>query len=469
MHADAATARVSTVSAVGNACVADTPDAVACLAALDHAGVPYCLVREYDLAHATPDSDVDFVVPPGRLPRDVGTALRAAAEDAGRVLVQAVDHDAAWSFVVCPRTPRSAHDFTHLDAWPAPDAGPYRFHSGTDFLVHRRWNGVAWVPAGATEFGVVLTRRLVKRDLGPRHLRALAGLYGKDPAGCEFEVARLWGPRTAAELVSSMRANAWNDIVDRAPELRAELARRAARTAPLATVGRVLRRMLVRARHFVRPRHGIDVVFLGPDGAGKSTVMERLRAAVEAGFSGVEFHGGAPSLRQLRDGTYRTRTTLPTPGVLARPHGLPARAGTASVLKAAYWFVYYVLGYHVTVRPALARGRLVLHHRHVVDALVDPRRYRYGGPRWLLALLWRLTPKPDLVILLDAPADVIRARKSELPRAEIERQLAAYRALVQAMRNGHVVDAGQSPARTVADTAAIIVEFMATRTARRFA
>jgi thymidylate kinase len=325
------------------------------------------------------------------------------------------------------------------------------------------------VPAAATEFGVVLTRRLVKRDVSPRHLRALAGLYAQDPAGCEFEVARLWGPRTAAELVASMRANAWNDIAARTPTLRAELALRAARSTPLATVGRVLHRMLVRARHFVRPTNGVNVVFLGPDGAGKSTVIERLRAAVGAGFSGVELRGGAPSLRQLSDGTYRTRTPLPTPGVLARPHGLPARARAASILKAAYWFVYYVLGYHVTVRLPLARGRLVLHHRHVVDALVDPRRYRYGGPRWLLALLWRLTPKPDLVILLDAPADVIRARKSELPRAEIERQLAAYRALVRAMPNGHIVDASQAPTRTVADTAAIIVDFMAARTARRFA
>jgi thymidylate kinase len=449
--------------------LAETPDAVTCLAALDRAGLPYCLVRHYELDRAAPGSDIDFVVPEARLPYDVATTLRAAADDAGRLLIQAVDHDGAWSFAVCPRAPRSADDFTRLDAWPAPDVGPYRFYSGADLLARRQRNDVAWVPETATEFGVVLTRRLVKRDLRPQHLRALAALYAKDPAGCVAEVARLWGPRTAKELAWLMRANAWNDIAARAPSLRFELVRRAARTTPLAIVGRVLRRMLVRARHLVRPRNGVDVVFLGPDGAGKSTVMDELRAAIEGGFSGVEFHGGAPSLRQLRDGTFRTRTLLPTPGVLARPHGLPARARAASVLKAGYWFVYYVLGYHATVRPALARGRLVLHHRHLVDALVDPRRYRYGGPRWLLALLWWLTPKPDLVILLDAPADVIRARKGELPRAEIERQLEAFRALVGAMPNGHVVDAGQPPARTVADTAAIIIDFMAARTARRLA
>jgi len=47
--------------------------------------------------------------------------------------------------------------------------------------------------------------------------------------------------------------------------------------------------------------------------------------------------------------------------------------------------------------------------------------------------------------------------------------IAAYRTLVRGMPNGHVVDASQAPTRTVADTATIIIDFMAARTARRFA
>ena len=65
------------------------------------------------------------------------------------------------------------------------------------------------------------------------------------------------------------------------------------------------------------------------------------------------------------------------------PHEVPPRSAAASVLRALlYWLAYCGPGYLVTVRPALARLALVVHDRHLVDALVDPRRYRYTGPAW---------------------------------------------------------------------------------------
>jgi thymidylate kinase len=133
-----------------------------------------------------------------------------------------------------------------------------------------------------------------------------------------------------------------------------------------------------------------------------------------------------------------------------------------------YWFVYYTFGYYVTVHLALARATLVMHDRHLVDALVDPRRYRYGGPSWLLRLIWRLAPKPDLVILLDAPPEVLQARKQEVHVEESARQREAYLSLVRTMGNGHVVDAARPLKWVVGDVNDIILRHLTTRIARRF-
>src|SRR5204862_5807570 len=121
----------------------------------------------------------------------------------------------------------------------------------------------------------------------------------------------------------------------------------------------------------------------------------------------------------------------------------PPRSFLVSVARALYWFIYNTLGYYVTVHPALVRSTLVLHDRHLVDALVDPRRYRYGGPMWLLRLLWRLGPKPDLIILLDSPPGVVQARKQEVSFEESARQRADYLSLVKTIRNSHVLDAAR--------------------------
>ena len=51
----------------------------------------------------------------------------------------------------------------------------------------------------------------------------------------------------------------------------------------------------------------------------------------------------------------------------------------------------------------MIRTRLVIFDRYIYDLLVDSKRVRYGGPAWMLRLLARIVPRPELVILLDAP------------------------------------------------------------------
>jgi hypothetical protein len=70
---------------------------------------------------------------------------------------------------------------------------------------------------------------------------------------------------------------------------------------------------------------------------------------------------------------------------------------------------------------------LIMFDRYFQDLLVDPIRYRYGGPMWLPRLLNAFVPPPDLLLLvLDAAEEVILSRKRELPPVELRRQRASY-------------------------------------------
>ena len=212
-----------------------------------------------------------------------------------------------------------------------------------------------------------------------------------------------------------------------------------------------------RIRRVWRP-DGLNVVLLGPDGAGKSSVIEALGPRLVCAFARSTCWGFAPPLHSLL-----RRRNRPT----NQPHALPSRSVLTSVVRAAYWFVYYTFGY-VNLHLALARSTLVLNDRHFVDILVDAKRYRYGGPLWLMRLIWRLIPKPDLIILLDAPPEVLQARKQEVSFEETARQRRAYLSLVRTMGNGHVVDATQSLEHVAGDVSDIILRHLTTRIARRF-
>ncbi|MEK6227683.1 MAG: hypothetical protein AABM40_15510 [Chloroflexota bacterium] len=433
---------------------------------IDADGIAYCLLGPPDERPRRQGGDTDFVVD-GKLPDRLARSLEAAAGRGGHRVVQLIDHDSAYAFVLAGRAADGSIEVVRLDAWADPDVGEYRFYPGSELIKRRRSHHRYWIPAPSIQFGCGLTRRIAKGTLGVAEATVLSSLFAADPSGCELEIARFWRPPSSTLLADAARSADWTPVSARLAALRRELLRDAMKRDAIGIARRRMRRIYVRARHFLRPTAGLLVVLLGPDGSGKSTVIEAVRREMAGAFSAAELRLVAPSLSQLRDGSYRSTDRKPLDGSPSRPHALDTHPLPLALIKVAYWFFYYAVWYHVSVRPALARGRLVLYHRHLVDALVDPRRYRYGGPRWLIRLLWRLSPKPDVVVALDAPAEQIRARKPELELAEIARQRHAYKELLDTIPNGHLVDASGTVASTVATVTDILLRHMAERVGRR--
>jgi thymidylate kinase len=200
---------------------------------------------------------------------------------------------------------------------------------------------------------------------------------------------------------------------------------------------------------------GLCVAFLGIDGSAKSTLLPRLADAPPEWTTGVSVRHLSP-LKVRRQGNNTD------------PHSAPPRGLATSLLKSAYWLFEYLAGYRKNVAPELADGRLVLFDRYLVDALIDPRRYRYGAPAWVLRLVWRLVPKPDLIVFLDAPVEILRARKQEVNPQTMERLRALYLAFIETEVRGRVADVSGSVEEALANVLNLLtVESIAMRALSR--
>ena len=161
--------------------------------------------------------------------------------------------------------------------------------------------------------------------------------------------------------------------------------------------------------------------------------------------------GRTARLRHLKPRSIQLQE-LPADGIVSDPHGKPPRSTVVSVGKICYWLIEEWWAYFFQSD----RGQLLVCDRYYHDLLVDPRRYRYGGPMGLARLIGRLMPQPGLWILLDAPSEVLQARKQEVTRSETERQCQAYRLLVRSQQHFALVDAAHPLPEVVAQVTAII-------------
>jgi thymidylate kinase len=179
--------------------------------------------------------------------------------------------------------------------------------------------------------------------------------------------------------------------------------------------------------------HSGFVVIVGPDGSGKSSLAARIASREKAvDHEVLHFHwrpGVLPRAGAI------LRTSVGDPSV---PHDRPPRGSGLSVLLLVYYWVDFMLGYWLRIRPVLRRRGMVIMERGWWDFAVDPRRYRLAESPRLVRLLGLLLPQPDLLAVLEAPVEVLLGRKQELPREELTRQASEWRS-VRASRTGRKI------------------------------
>jgi thymidylate kinase len=179
---------------------------------------------------------------------------------------------------------------------------------------------------------------------------------------------------------------------------------------------------------------GRFVILVGPDGVGKTTVARAI----------IDQHEGSAAYFHFLPPVWGPMSATPEPNPPPPPP--KARAGGFRVLG---WIrllrnaIKCWMGYFNTIRPALKRNCLVVGDRWMYGYLVQPDALRFCGPERLARAVVRLLPRPDLIVNLSAPSQLIGMRKQELTASQIEQELLAWSSL--RMPNMQTLDASRSP------------------------
>lgn len=412
----------------------------------------YCILTGYEDLPDSFHSDIDFMVSPQDLER-VPEWIAAIAGATGAKLFQTIQHEISARAFRLTAYESSQLVFVQLDS-----CSDYRHYGrfwlkAEEVLAARRLHPRGfWIPSAAHEFLYYLIKRLNKRDFRVVHGERLSLLYSEDPARCRLLLSRFWNEGRVQNICSMAEKRDWQPLIQDIDPFRRDMLGHPAEKFPARV-----------ASHWKNFDHSIDrvfrptggwIAFIGPDGCGKSSVIEAIVNEFSPLFQQIRrFH--------MRPSVLRGKTVQGA--VVTDPHGKPARGSFASMAKIAYLAADYLLGYLVRVWPTTIRTKLVVFDRYFYDILVDPKRARYGGPKWFLKWIAAMLPQPELVILLNAPAEVLWSRKQEVAFEEVVRQQKAYLSLSESLKSVIVIDASQPLADVVRDTSNAIISYFSAR------
>ncbi|HEY6085897.1 MAG TPA: dTMP kinase [Nitrospira sp.] len=183
----------------------------------------------------------------------------------------------------------------------------------------------------------------------------------------------------------------------------------------------------------MRRSRGLFITLEGPEGSGKSTQIRHLAVALDkAGYSVVQTRepGGTSVAESIRD------------VLLSSSRQEPIEAQTEALLILA------ARSQHVThlIKPALARGAIVLCDRFSDSTLAYQGYARGLDRKWLTAVNDAVSLNPDLTLLLDVPIGIglARRRQARGKQNRLDRESERFHRRV---RKGFLALAKQSPRR----------------------
>lgn len=397
---------------------------IATFAEFDRQRIRWCLLRPVH-DPGSPRGDIDILVSRGQLEETCAVAhaggfVTVPGVSHGRNLLQFEPQAASWLWL---------HVVDELSF-----GRKYRLQTNVEDALLSRSRTVACIRrlTPSDEFWATLLHCELDKCRIPEHhrpaLQALACSSANE--GPLAEVIRAVCPPdvTPEQMVVWAAEANWPMLEALAAPLAAEWEARGAMRPEASWPRRLRGAVAYRARGW--HRRGISVALLGPDGAGKTTLANAIGR--EFVFPVRRVYMG------LTGGALQRLLRVKVPGV--------ALVGRVIVL----WTRYLRARWHQ------GRGRLVVFDRYIYDAAVPTPTPLSLGQRISRWVAGHACPRPDLVLVLSAPGDVMFARKRAYDADTLEGWRQHFLALRRRFSNVVILDATKSPDAVCTDAIAQI-------------
>jgi len=416
--------------------------------ALNDSGISYAITGRTEYYPEIIHSDIDIIIPDGKF--EAFWNFMLGLQQNKIEWIQIISHEINSHYCIVTLSEGAKHNLIKPDVCSDYYRKGMLFLKADYLLKDRIFNPKGFYQlASEKEFIYYLLKKVDKGNMDKQQFNHLLDQWNENKGGCLESISSFFDKECKQLIREAFEKNEILHLINNFAFLKKGLhqnLRFSVKDFLLKGKNRILR--------ILQPT-GLVISFMGPDGCGKTTVVNGVKFDLKEAFrQGKQFHLFPKEIDDV------TPTT--------DPHALKARGYIGSLFKLFYFLGLYTIAYWHKIYPLKVRSTLVIFDRYYHDLWVDPTRYRHGAGKKWIKLIGYFIPKPDLWILLDAPANVIQQRKSEVSLDETTRQVKAYRQLFSQLKNAHIINANQSSTGVIYDAEKIIIDHLKKRTSLRY-
>lgn len=370
----------------------------------------YAVLRNFEgLPDKNNSRDIDIIITRDSY-KKVKESLVTLIDNSGWKIITYLRSDRLISYV-CATTTEEQTDIIQWDFFFDTSVWGIQLMSAEEFLANKKFNGFLYYIDTDGQF---LDKYLYNRAVGskyPEKYRTTRDAAEHLPA-VEKKIKEIFGCNNVAECdkksgKSLILKALWHNLKKR----------------PFSLIGGIIYFLYTFIGNYICSRTGFSIGFTGPDGSGKTTVIDMLleRIAPVFGTAHKYYHFRPMLFGNLGEVAHSAGIKKEVDRNYDQPHRGGKTGKINSLLRLAYYSVDYIIGYFLKVKTVTRITRVVVFDRYFTDIICDSRRSRIYLSREFLYCWKRLfIPSLNYNILLTASCDTILARKRELDEEGIK-------------------------------------------------
>ena len=364
----------------------------------------YAVLRNFEgLPDKNNSRDIDIIITRDSYKR-VKDHLVTLINNSGWKIITYLHSDRLISYV-CATTTEEQTEIIQWDFFFDTSVWGIQLMSAEEFLANKKFNGFLYYIDTDGQF---LDKYLYNRAVGskyPEKYRATREAAEHQPA-VEKKVKELFACNSVAECdlksgKSLILKALWHNLKKR----------------PLPLIWGIIYFLYTFIGNYICSRTGFSIGFTGPDGSGKTTVIDMLlqRIAPVFGTAHKYYHFRPMLFGNLGEVAHSAGIKKEVDRNFDKPHRGGKTGKLNSLLRLAYYSIDYIIGYFLKVKTVTRITCVVVFDRYFTDIICDSRRSRiYLSLKFLYAWKRLFIPSLNYNILLTASSDTILARKREL-------------------------------------------------------